>query len=75
MLSHTRAGLAERFWSAWKPSVQPEDPVAEFELIRRSMVPCAEHVLLDQEDVLRVIERAGAGAQITRVFRALWGND
>ncbi len=75
MLSHTRAGSAARFWAACKPGVKPEDPVTEFELIRGSMVPCAEHVLLDQEDVLRVIERAGAWAQITRVFRAVWGND
>lgn len=70
MLSHIRRSSAERFWSAWKPGVQPDDPVAEFELIRRSMVPCAEHVVLDQEDVLRVIEHVGAWAQIKRAFQA-----
>jgi hypothetical protein len=68
---HPKRGLPERFWSAWKPGVQPEDPVADIELIRRSMVPCAPHVLLDQEDVLRVIGCMGVWAQIKRAYRAV----
>jgi hypothetical protein len=64
----------KRSWSALcRPGVQPEDPGAEFEILRRSMVPGAPFVLISPEDRHRGSNAEGfsAWAQMKRAFEAL----
>ena len=70
----TSVSPPKRFWSAlWKPAVQPENPASDIETMRRSMVPGAPHVILDQKDHLRVRTADGVGAwpQLKRAFGAI----
>ncbi len=64
----------KRFWTAlWKPGVQADHPEAEFEIMRRSMVPGAPHVLLNSEESVRVRYLGGFSlwAGIKRVSAAI----
>ncbi len=60
----------KRFWSAlWsKPGVQPEDPEAEFEAMRESMVPGATDVVLDQ---YQAVGECTVGGRVTRALSAV----
>lgn len=64
----------KRFWSALlRPGVQPEDPEAEFEILRCSSVPGAPFVLTRPEHRLRVSNAEGhtPWVQLKRAFEAL----
>lgn len=64
------ASPPKRFWSAlWcKPGVQPEDPQAEFEAIRHSMVPGATDVVVDRKHAIGGIT---AGDRVVRALAAV----
>lgn len=70
----TSVSPPKRFWSAlWKPVVPPENPEADFEIMRRSMVPGASDVLLDADERGRVTSArlCGASARVKRAFEAV----
>lgn len=61
---------ADSFWAArmCKSGVQPENPDAEFEVIRRSMVPGATDVVLDQN---QTVGSSNGGGRFTRALAAV----
>ena len=61
----------KRFWSAlWKPGMQPDYPDSEYEIMRRSMVPGAPHVILNSEKGVRP-DGFGLWSQIKRISTAV----